>query len=131
MTIKLDTREARPLTSREISKLLCATISGAVTVEPAQAEHVEGLLVFLRAKYRGEDPPGWETLPTTEEVMAAVATGKMPSGAPLKAGWQSAVAGLIGGMVGWCSKKNVDDAITWTLEHLHEVLGILKPGASA
>lgn len=95
----LDPREARPLTSREISKVLCAIIGGVIIADPKVRPRVPAVLGLAK------------TAPSS--LMKAPAT------------WEVALAATVSGFRGWCDPKDVDNALDWVDQNLPLILGNL------
>jgi len=103
MAKTLDTRPARPLTSRECTKVICAVVfglreTGVPEVHLRQA--MENVLTIHRR----------QPVPTTE-VMA----GWQPA-------WHGAIAGCVGGLATWCDKEVVATACEWILEQWNRMM---------
>lgn len=106
MVAHLDTRKERPLTSREICKILSASICGAVQ---AGAEP-DAVLEFVRSMQ--------DTL-LERPVVDHGHLSAIPSPDPA---WCGALGGLMGGLLGgssewWCHPKDISTAIDWICEH--------------
>lgn len=102
---RLDPREARPLTSREISKVICAIIGGVVTVNPGVKPRVPTVLELARKETPIASP--------------------LPSGAQFGVSWEVALMATVAGFRGWCDPKDVDTAIEWVDQNLPLILGKL------
>ncbi len=107
MTVRLDTREARPLTSREISKVLCAILQGVWILEPdATTEFAEVLDLSLRG------------ILEVDAVRRLNKVELMIPGPNVKASWRTAVGATIGGFSTWCAQKDLETAVLWVSENL-------------
>jgi hypothetical protein len=104
----LDPRDARPLTSREISKVLCAIIGSVVTADPRTRERVPQVL-------------GLTKTPHTTAMLEVARAGVHPC----PPSWELAFAATVSGFRGWCDPKDVDTAIEWVDCHLSQILGML------
>ena len=94
----LDPREARPLTSREISKILSSIIGGVVTADPHARERVPVVLELARTK--------------TSELVRPTSP----------ASWELAIGATVAGLRGWCDPRDVDIALRWVDANLHKIL---------
>ena len=102
----LDTREARPLTSREICKIIAGALSGAVGAgaDPdAVLEHLRSLqdAVFGR--------------PVVDHGHLSAIPSPDPE-------WCGVIGGLIGGMMGWCHAEDMEVATDWICDHWSELM---------
>jgi hypothetical protein len=86
----LDPREARPLTSREISKVLCSIIGGVVTADPDAHPRVPAVLELVRK--------------SPLELMRKPCS---------PASWETALAATVAGFYGWCKQSDIHTAIHW------------------
>lgn len=128
--VALDPHEARPLTSREISKILGAMLSGVLTQEPAAAksmpqafEHIK----WLRERI-GTEPSseaivrrlqGLSMDEVTQQATLLTSAGLHSSG---RSTWFTALTATVSGFHGWCSSKAVDDAVAWWSENWRELV---------
>lgn len=115
MTVALDRRPPRELTSREIAKIISGCIHGILREEAAPAGAVHTQLLLLRELVLRERP--------FLEVQNEMEEGKLPWRAlPFEhPGWRAALGGLVGAFTSWCQNIVVDNAITWILENWTEV----------
>lgn len=100
----LDARDARPLTSREIAKVVNGIIGCVVTHDPPARELLPGVLEQLRL-----NPLDFETL------------DKQVGGDGPPATWATALAATVVGLGGWCDQRDVRTALRWISENLHLV----------
>jgi hypothetical protein len=99
----LDPRDARPLTSREISKVLCSIIGGVITIDPNARPRVPAVLELVRSSPKSLMEPS------------------------SPASWEVALAATVSGLRGWCAPKDVDTAIDWVDQNLPLILnGLAK-----
>jgi len=106
MGATLDPAPVRPLTSREISKVLCSIIGGAVAYDPWVAEFVPDVLSAITAP-----------APHDLHALNLHVTCDLRS-----ASWAIALAATVSGLRGWCRPGDVDTALAWVVEHLDTVL---------
>src|SRR5262249_37179394 len=99
MPVRLDTREARQLTSREIAKLI-GGITGGLSKTDVRPHEVNGAV-------RG---------------MLALLDGRPVHLGDPSATWIAVMGGLIGGMISWCRVDDVRTALQWTLDHWSSIL---------
>lgn len=94
MPAVLDPRDARPLTSREISKILLGIIAGVLTHDPEAHKEVE--LALKQAE------PG-----------AVIALKR--------ANWIVAFKATVSGLRGWCDERDVKTALVWLSENVGKI----------
>ncbi len=103
----LDPRDARPLTSREISKVLCGIVGGIANDErmnhPSGHARIAGVLREVR------DGQADVT------YLDAYASGVPRLGSPT---WASALVATIAGLRGWCKPHDVQTALVWISENI-------------
>ncbi len=111
----LDPREARPLTSREISKVLSGIIGGVVAANPKARDHVAGV---VDAVLRGD----------STQMVESFVTGLRPGHVggniiPLNIypTWACAFSATVAGLKGWCNPTDVRTALHWVAENLNLV----------
>lgn len=95
MAAVLDPRDARPLTSREIAKVLLGMISGAVT----------------------HDPDARKQIPRALECAKPGAIIELR-----RATWIVAFRATVAGLRGWCDEREVNTALTWLSENHAKVI---------
>jgi hypothetical protein len=118
--VALDPREARPLTSREISKVVCSIIAGVVAYDQDAREVVPDVIKAVRESVAMEE-------------INAIAQRRIRNGHPrpdyvsvlskvyLGPSWACALIGTVAGLRGWCAPKDVDTALAWVAENLELV----------
>lgn len=102
---ELDPRDARPLTSREISKVLCSIIAGVVVYDPASRHFVPDVIAACRRH-------------ATIMEADAVVSPFMPE---QPATWAAAISATVSGLRGWCAPPDIAAALAWVAENLHEI----------
>lgn len=95
MAAVLDPRDARPLTSREIAKVLLGMISGVVTHDPDARKYIPKALECAR--------PG-----AILEIR--------------RASWIVAFRATVAGMRGWCDEREVNTALAWLADNHARVI---------
>jgi TusA-related sulfurtransferase len=101
MPAVLDPRDARPLTSREIAKLLVGVIAGVVAHDPE----------------------------AHDEIPKAIKSGARDAILELKrANWIVAFRATVASLRGWCDEREVNTALAWLGEHAGK---IFPPGGGA
>ncbi len=113
VTTKLDPREARPLTSREISKVICGIIGGVVTYDQDARAVVPEVIKAVRA-----NSPLREVNYLAQRSLPARRRGTS---------WACALSATVAGLRGWCDPKDVETALSWVAENLDRIL----PAATA
>lgn len=118
----LDPADARPLTSREISKVLCSIIAGVVVYDPAARSSMPEVLAAVRtgtAPAGAVDDLAWRrTVPRQKYAGGGIPI--TPSfGQP--ASWATALSATVAGFRGWCAPNDIATALTWVTENLHEI----------
>lgn len=112
MPVRLDPRDARPLTSREISKVLTSVLDGVASAYP------EAVPVFPDAMaavaVAAQHPV---QLGNARAALRAVSSEERFAN---NAGWFTALAATIGGMRQWCALADVDTAVAYISENLHK-----------
>lgn len=98
MTVRLDPRPARPLTSREISKIIGGALGGLLQEIPSA--EVRDVMVAVRAV-----------------VEVGLDLGDSYRSLPSSQVWAAGLGGVVGGLVQWCDRQAVMVAIDWLLEH--------------
>jgi hypothetical protein len=106
----LDRRAVRPLTSREIAKVLGGFLGGVHAVNRLAADETSpyaGAVVTV------------EQMRTTLRLSLAMLTGTAPPDAPeLRRGTALVhLSGLVGGLCTWCSTASMIEALTWWIDH--------------
>jgi len=109
MGATLDPAPVRPLTSREISKVLCSIIGGVVAFDPGSAALVPDILSAITA------PAPHDLRALNERATSINCRG---------ASWAIALAATVSGLRGWCRPHDVDAALAWVAEHLDDVVYI-------
>ena len=102
MTVRLDPRPARPLTSREISKILGGAVGGLLQEIPA-TEVYDAMVAIRYVVANGLD------------------SGDAIQSLPVSRVWAAPLGGVVGGLVGWCDRSAVLVAIDWLLAHWSEI----------
>lgn len=100
----LDHREARPLTSREISKVLSGIIGGVVAVNPRAHEYVA---IVVDAVIREEAAASVDRKAYGIGGMSIVPT------------WACAFSATVTGMRGWCDPKDIRTALHWIAQNVN------------
>ena len=98
---RLDTREERPLTSREIAKIFGGVIGGAI----GAGAKPEDLLVMFRG--------------ARNFLQGHLEAGPGPEPTLFIAG---AIGGLLGALLQWCHAGDVCTAVEWVCEHWTELV---------
>lgn len=106
----LDPRDARPLTSREISKVLCGIIGGVAVFNPDTRDEMPLVLEVLR---RGG---------TLEQAEATSSKLLAPGKRRPTTTWAAALGATVWSLRGWCNPRDVDTAIAWVAENLSMVI---------
>lgn len=106
--IVLDPREARPLTSREISKVLAGIIGGVVATNPRARPHVAGV---VDAVIRSD----------SMAIVNRLALGGIHNAGALDIcpTWACAFSATVAGLTGWCDPKDIRTALHWVAENLN------------
>jgi len=102
----LDSRETRPLTSREICKVISGALCGAVQAgaDPdAALEHLRSLQDVLFGR------------PFADHGHLSAIPSPDPE-------WCGAIGGLIGAMMGWCRARDMEVATDWICEHWGDLM---------
>lgn len=136
-SVALDPREARPLTSREISKVVCSIIAGVVAYDQDAREVVPDVIRAVRESGAEVDHQGrWYALPRRRNAMEevnAIAQRRIRNSHPrpdyiavlskvyLGPSWACALICTVAGLRGWCAAKDVDTALAWVAENLELV----------
>ena len=94
MAVVLDPRDARPLSSREIAKVLLGLLGGVVVHEPEARGEIPGMLAVELKR------PG-----------AVVGIRR--------ASWKTAFRATVAGLRGWCNERDVNTALAWIADN-HE-----------
>jgi hypothetical protein len=108
MPAVLDTSDLRPLTSREISRILC----GVVGCMAMHDDRVCATLPLVLEQI-AQNSSNLETL----DMLAnrdAPAVGAVPT-------WASALGATVAGLMGWCKPTDVRTAVIWTRENLDTI----------
>ena len=90
---ELDPAAARPLTSREISKVLIAILGGVAATVPGAMDRVPTIL-----DYAAKERPG-----------------------TLHMSWEIAFTATVAGFRGWCKPSDIATAVAWVAENLHRL----------
>jgi|SRR6185295_12623769 len=114
----LDPREARPLTSREISKVLCGIIGGVAVFNPDTRDEMPMVLEVLK---RGG---------TIEHADAVASKLLAPDRKRPTTTWAAALGATVCSLRGWCAPADVETAISWVAENLSKVIPS-EPAVSA
>jgi hypothetical protein len=104
--VVLDPREARPLTSREISKVLSAIIAGVVTVNPRARGHVAAVVSDVIQK-------------TSAKAIGARHCNMVAPSLDIAPSWAVAFSATVSGLNGWCDPGDVQTALRWVSENLN------------
>lgn len=114
MPAVLSIAEPRPLTSREISKVLCAMLNGVAVAHPPDIESFPTALDFVIATnelmQRGKMDLHTRELAERVKEFTLVAPGV--------ATWFTALVATVGGFYAWCHAVDVDTAVLWVAENL-------------
>lgn len=112
MTGKLDPREVRRLTSREVSRILGSVIGGLVTsrfLEPGQVREL--------VRSIADSPEVWSLADEAKRmsVREAVVTARSMQGEgdPAELVAARVLGALASGLSGWCGKRSVRTAFAW------------------
>ncbi len=97
MAATLDDREARPLTSREISKVLCAILTGVSAVD-AERRRFEELVRYIRVN-------------GAAKLLSGLSTTSIPT-------WRVAFAATVVGLEAWCAPVDINTALVWLAENM-------------
>ena len=108
----LDPRDARPLTSREISKVLCGIIGGVTAFSPSTTYAVPHVLEALR---RGGSIQFVDAMAISEPE----STSNDPDPP-----WAAALTATVYGLRGWCDPHDVETALAWTCQNIHLIAPI-------
>lgn len=95
MPAALDPRDARPLTSHEIAKVLLGMIAGVVTHDPDARKQIKRALECAK--------PG-----AILEIRRAT--------------WIVAFRATVAGMRGWCDEREINTALAWLSENHARVI---------
>ncbi len=106
-TVTLDPNEARPLTNREISKVLCSIIGGVVTSYPDVKARVPDILQIAKAG-------------TVLEFAERTAKYGIA-----ETSWEVALIATVSGLRGWCNPEDVDSALEWVDHNLDRIFNQL------
>jgi hypothetical protein len=101
----LDPREARPLTSREIGKVLSGILGGVVAVNPRARQHVAGV---VEAVLRKEDA----------RSIGHTYRNDVIAGLDICPSWAVAFSATVSGLRGWCEHSDVQTALRWISENV-------------
>lgn len=101
----LDPRPPRPLTSNEISKILCSILSTVGAVDPTQVNAYKDVLAASRVIVG---------LTSAGDVGRAILGIDRNVGAT----WRTAFAATVGGFLRWCERAEVTTAVIWIEENL-------------
>lgn len=104
---ELDPREARPLTSREISKVLSGIIGGVIATSPTQKHFV----VEVVRSVIDRDPTRITNIVPVELQDDCRHFDLCPS-------WACAFSATVSGLRGWCDPADVHTALAWIADHL-------------
>ena len=105
----LDPADARPLTSREIAKLLCGVIGSMIAYDPhlVTVSTVESVVTLLIA-----DPNGLAHLDY------AAGMTSLPKSSPT---WGSALGATILSLRSWCKPNDIQTALRWISFNLDKI----------
>jgi hypothetical protein len=101
----LDVNEARPLTDREIVKIISGVVFGVIQagVDPAAVlKLLRGLRLLLQ---------GWTPVDNDRTADAS---------------WTGAIGGVIGALSGWCRTQDINAALGWICDHWDELTLVAK-----
>jgi hypothetical protein len=101
MPAELDPADVRPLTSREISKILCSIIGGVVAADARVKKRVPEVLRLVRMQ------DGAHVLAIDDEARRACTPACDVS-------WEIALLATVSGLRTWCSPVDLEVAIEWT-----------------
>ncbi len=104
----LDPRDARPLTSREISKVLCGIIGGVAVFSPDTRHEMPLVLEVLRRGGSIEN--------------ANLLASQLLTPGRRAATWAAALGATVISLRGWCDPRDVDTAISWVADNLSRVI---------
>lgn len=119
MTASLDPRDARPLTSREISKVLHSILQGIAVSSPATKDSFLDLAVRAR-QYLNL----WYASPHSSELADPAAPFEQITDAlsvacgGITASWQLAFVATVSGFISWCRRGAIDQALVWLTENM-------------
>ena len=111
MPAQLDAAPPRPLTSREISKLLCAILHGVYTVDPTASADFDPLLATSAAIAEIDLNDVSRLMAQLDELAKSTTMPKA------KALWHAAITATVGGLTHWCALADIQTAIAWVREH--------------
>ena len=106
---RLDPSDARPLTSREIAKVLCSMLGGIMAADPQSKDRVPTVVQLARDR------------PTSVMRQDAIMRTTLPK---CSVSWEVAFVVTISGLRGWCAPAEVDTALAWVSENVH----LIYPG---
>lgn len=111
----LDPREARPLTSREIAKVLNGIIACVVTRDPKSREAIPQVLDMIRVNPL--DFEGMDYVATTMDGPRTMEAVRADG-----ATWATALSATVVGLQSWCDHRDISTALMWVSQNLHLVL---------
>lgn len=103
----LDPRSARPLTSREISKVLSGIISGVVALSSNARDHVSEVVAAVIRKE------------TTRHVNRLVVKAGPGVALDIYPTWACAFSATVAGLRGWCEDADIQTALLWVSENVN------------
>lgn len=125
--VTLDPRQERPLTSREIAKILGSILAGVLVSAPHAAdsmgtafEHIKWIRVVIGIGSSEEMTANARTLSLDEAVQRANALVAADLHREGKATWFTALTATISGFYGWCRAEDVDTAVAWCQQNWRE-----------
>lgn len=122
MHATLDPQDARPLTSREIAKVLCGIIGTLPTHDPPALDILDTVLVMLAE--------GRHDLDELDLMVSRVAELKMPAITYCGMTWAAALGATVMGLRGWCKPNDVQTALLWISQNLDTILAMGVPTVS-
>lgn len=112
MPVAIDPREARPLTSREISKVLAGIIGGVVSVSPSQRHFVYEVIRSAIVK---------ESARSANVIPALSWSGEHTALLDICPSWACAFSATVSGLRGWCDPADVQTALNWLAENIETI----------
>lgn len=108
----LDPADARPLTSREISKVLCSIIAGVVVFDPAARPAIPAVIAAVRREAPSSEATniGWLYRARAAHTFRLT-----------EASWATALSATVSGLRGWCAPNDIAAALAWVAENVDEI----------
>lgn len=114
MTTQLDPRDARPLTSREISKVLCSIIAGVVVYDERARAAVPAVIDAVRRSAPDDEVTNDGWWKRRSEAQRYFVRSR-------EASWATALSATVSGFRGWCDPSDIATALSWVADHLDEI----------